>query len=353
VTVRWLAVAALAIGLAGCRPAEHAAAGGAAADPSPHHAGTVTVNGVRLAYLDWGGHGPGLLLLHGLGDSPHVFDDLAPALTDRFYVVGLARRAHGRSERRGPYDIGTLVEDIRQFLDSLGWRQAVLVGHSMAGSEMVRFAALYPERVSRLVFLDATYDYDGDAFANSLAHYPVAFEASPREVASLEAFRAFLKDGNWPGLAWTPAMEATVRDVALPRADRGVDYVLNDTPVANAFLQGLRGYRKEYRKVRAPSLTIVAGQYAGAVLPPAAPDSTRRKVEAWLAAYGIPFARASLARLRAELPAARVIEMPESNHYVFLERPAAVIAAVRDFLLETAPVVPPVMRRPAARGVPR
>jgi pimeloyl-ACP methyl ester carboxylesterase len=217
----------------------------------------------------------------------------------------------------------------------------------MAGSEMVRFAALYPERVSRLVFLDAAYDYDGDAFANSLAHYPVAFEASPRESASPDSFRAFLKDGNWPGLAWTPAMEATVRDVGLPRADGGVDYVLNDTAVANAFLHGLRRYRKEYRRLNAPSLAIVAGQYPGAVLPPGAPDSLQRKVAAWLEAYGRPFAQASLARFRAEVRGGRVIEMSESNHYVFLQRPAAVIAAVRDFLLETAPPPPPVERRPA------
>lgn len=82
----------------------------------------------------------------------------------------------------------------------------------------------------------------------------------------------------------------------------------------------------------------------GAVLPPGAPESMRRKVEAWLAAYDTPFYRASLARLRAEMPAVRVIEMPESNHYVFLQRRAAVIAAVRDFLLETPPVAPPVRR---------
>ena len=344
-----LAVAAVALTVVACartdRPGDLTGA-----DTSPHNAGFVRVNGVRLSYLDWGGHGPGLLLLHGLGDSPHVFDELAPALTDRFYVVGLARRAHGRSERRGPYDVGTLVEDIRQFLDSLGWRRVVLVGHSMAGSEMVRFAALYPERVSRLVFLDATYDYDETAFAASLAHFPVSFVSGPRERASPAAFRVFLKDANWPGLPWSPAMEATIRDVALPRAGGGVDYVLDDTAVAGAFFRGLQGYRKEYDKVRVPSLAIVAGAYEGAVLPPGSPDSLRRKVDAWLAAYGLPFARSSLARFRAEARGARVIEMPECKHYVFLQRPAAVIAALRDFLAETAAPAPPVMRRPAPAG---
>ncbi len=339
--------AALLVALAACATREGGASDAAAADLSPHHAGTVAVDGVRLAYLDWGGRGPGLLLLHGLGDSPHVFDELAPALTDHFYVVGLARRAHGQSERRGPYDVNTLALDLKGFLDSLGWRQAVLVGHSMAGSEMVRFAALYPDRVSRLVFLDAAYDYDGEAFPASLQHAPQAFAATPAESASREAFRAFLKDGNWPDLPWGPAMEATVRDVGLPRADGGVDYVLDDTAVAGAFLRGLRGYRKEYARVRAPALAIAAGIFPDAVLKPGAPDSLRRATAAWIERYARPFAAASLARFRAEVRGGRVIEMPESNHYVFLQRPAAVIAAVRDFLEETAPVRPPVLRRPA------
>lgn len=320
----------------------------ATADPSPHRSGFVAVDGVRLAYLDWGGHGPGLLLLHGLGDSPHVFDDLAPALRDRFYVVALARRAHGHSERRGPYDVGTLVEDIRGFLDTLGWRQVVLVGHSMAGSEMVRFAALYPDRVSRLVFLDAAYDYDGDAFAASIGNYPLALAAGPGERASLDAFRSWVKTSAWPGLPWSPAMEAEIRDVALPAPGGGVDYVMDDSTVAWALVGGLVGYRKEYGKVRAPSLAIVAGNYEGALLAPDAPDSLRRKVDAWLTAYALPFARASLAHYRAELRGGRVLELPESNHYVFLQRRDTVLAAIRAFLLETAPPAPPVVPRPTA-----
>jgi pimeloyl-ACP methyl ester carboxylesterase len=336
---------AVGVGAACARP--DVAREAAPADHSPHRSGFVQVNGARLAYLDWGGHGPGLLLLHGLGDSPHVFDDLAPALRDRFYVVALARRAHGRSQRRGPYDMGTLVEDIRGFLDTLGWRQVVLVGHSMAGSEMVRFAALFPERVSRLVFLDAAYDYDGDAFAGSIGHFPLAFATGPGERAKPAAFRTWFKASNWPGVPWSPAMEAEIRDVALPAPGGGVDYVMDDTAVAQALFVSLVGYRKEYGKVRAPSLAIVAETYEGALLPPGAPDSLRRTVDAWLTAYALPFARSSLAHYRAELRGGRVIAMPESNHYVFLQRRDTVLAAIRAFLLETAPPSPPVVPRPA------
>ena len=45
------------------------------------------------------------------------------------------------------YDIDTLTEDIRQFMDCLKIEQIILAGHSLAGIELSHFAALYPERV--------------------------------------------------------------------------------------------------------------------------------------------------------------------------------------------------------------
>src|SRR5688500_13051607 len=79
-------------------------------DRSPHRTGMVTVNGIQLHFLDWGGRGETLVLLTGLGGSAHIFDDLAPQFTDRFRVLALTRRGHGESDRpETGYDIGTLV----------------------------------------------------------------------------------------------------------------------------------------------------------------------------------------------------------------------------------------------------
>ena len=107
-------------------------------DPSPHTSHFVTVNGVRLHYLDWGGSGEPLVLIHGLGDTPHYFDDLARAFRDRWRVVAYARRGHGRSEARSPYDADTLAEDLRQLLDRLGLDTVNLAGWSLGGRELTR-----------------------------------------------------------------------------------------------------------------------------------------------------------------------------------------------------------------------
>jgi non-heme chloroperoxidase len=125
-------------------------------DRSPHKVGFITVNGVRLHYLDWGGSGGTLLFLTGMGNTAHIYDALAPKFTDRFRVLGLTRRGFGESEKpETGYDTATLVEDILQFLDGMKIQRVSFVGHSLAGDELTMFATKYPQRVEKLVYLDA------------------------------------------------------------------------------------------------------------------------------------------------------------------------------------------------------
>ncbi len=72
-------------------------------------------DGIRLHYIDYGGEGPPLVLLAGLGGTAQLFRGLAPRLAGRFRVTALTRRGHGRSERpETGYELDTLVEDIRR-----------------------------------------------------------------------------------------------------------------------------------------------------------------------------------------------------------------------------------------------
>ena len=128
-------------------------------DTSPHKSDFVNVNGIRLHYLDWGGEGETLLFLTGLGNSAHIFDNFAPRFTDKFRVIALTRRGHGDSNYpEAGYDVHTLTEDLHCFMDELNIEKAILVGHSMAYVEQCHMCAVYPERVTRLVCLDAAYD---------------------------------------------------------------------------------------------------------------------------------------------------------------------------------------------------
>ncbi len=83
-------------------------------DPSPHTVTFVTVDTeVQLEVLDWGGSGPAVVLLAGLGATAHYYDDFAPALTPRHRVIGVTRRGHrGSSAAPAGYGSARLAEDI-------------------------------------------------------------------------------------------------------------------------------------------------------------------------------------------------------------------------------------------------
>ena len=101
-------------------------------DPSPHTARLVTVDtDVQLEVLDWGGSGPAVVLLAGLGDTAHVFDDFATLLTSRHRVIAVTRRAHGRSSAPlTGYGFARLADDVMQVIDFVGVERPIVIGHA-------------------------------------------------------------------------------------------------------------------------------------------------------------------------------------------------------------------------------
>ncbi|HMH65116.1 MAG TPA: alpha/beta hydrolase, partial [Rhizomicrobium sp.] len=134
-------------------------------DPSPHKIHFVTVEkGVKLEVLDWGGSGPPLVLLTGLGNTAHVFDSFAPKFTDKHHVYAITRRGSGASSAPSSsdsnnYDADRLGDDVLAVLTALKIDRPVLAGHSIAGEELSSIGTRHPEKVAGLVYLDAAYTY--------------------------------------------------------------------------------------------------------------------------------------------------------------------------------------------------
>jgi len=151
---------------------------------------------MRLEVLDWGGKGPAIVFLAGSGGTAHIYDDLAPQLADRFRVLGITRRGHGASSHASDtttYTLDVMAEDVRAVLDSFGLSRASLVGHSIAGAEITRFAARWPDRVERLGYLDAAHDFAGSdslLASNPVPPPPVVLPARGTHDDTLNAYRA-------------------------------------------------------------------------------------------------------------------------------------------------------------------
>jgi pimeloyl-ACP methyl ester carboxylesterase len=114
--------------------------------------------GLELHYLDWGNEGaPLLLLVHGMWDHARSWDWTARALRSRWHVIAPDLRGHGDSQwsSDGAYLHAFHALDIADLIETLEGQQVTLVGHSFGGNVCGRYAALFPERVRKLVMVDS------------------------------------------------------------------------------------------------------------------------------------------------------------------------------------------------------
>jgi pimeloyl-ACP methyl ester carboxylesterase len=117
--------------------------------------GTAQAGPYRLHYLV-AGSGRTVILLHGLGGEGLQWGDYIPALAEGARVYAPDLLGFGTSDRPDvDYSTPLQTDVLRGFMDSEGIQQADLVGMSMGGWIAASFARLYPDRVRRLVLVDA------------------------------------------------------------------------------------------------------------------------------------------------------------------------------------------------------
>ena len=122
--------------------------------PEPIHS-TVTVDGLRFAYSDWGGSGPNIVLLYGLRSSRQNWDLVVPLLRQRWRVLALDMRGHGDSDTPdNGYDMSGFASDLHGFLTALDISNTLLVGHSLGASVVAEYGKSYPSVPCGLVFID-------------------------------------------------------------------------------------------------------------------------------------------------------------------------------------------------------
>ena len=112
---------------------------------------------LKLAALDNQGQGSVVIGLHGFLDNAESLRLLSPYLqSQRFVALDLA--GHGHSDHRPPsaqYNQFDYLQDLYALLDEQGWRDVILVGHSMGGILATLYAGLFPEQVKAVVSIDA------------------------------------------------------------------------------------------------------------------------------------------------------------------------------------------------------
>jgi pimeloyl-ACP methyl ester carboxylesterase len=120
------------------------------------------IDGLAVHYVRLG-HGPAVVLLHGLGGFAESWRRTIDALARRADVLAPDLPGFGLSAKpRSRYDLDFFVRALHGFLDAAGVGQISLVGHSLGGAIAVAYTLTHPARVDRLALVSAVvpgFDY--------------------------------------------------------------------------------------------------------------------------------------------------------------------------------------------------
>ena len=272
-------------------------AASAAAQPAD---GFVTVNGLRIHYVDWGGADrPPLIFIHGLDRVARTFDHLAPHFAARFRVIAYDMRGHGDSDwdPQARYVVEDHVTDLEGLVRELGLRDITLWGNSTGGRVVQVFAGKHPELVARVISEDVGPERPqqiSDSYARRVKQEEQGW-------ASEEELIATLMKGAGASQA---VIGPYVRYGTKRRPDGRIVWKRDPNLVKGFVATDLWQY---VRNIRAPILYVLGGR--SKIVPPETQE-----------------------QLRKTLPRVQIETIPGTGHYPSDEKPAEFLAIVDRFL---------------------
>ncbi|MFP2928194.1 alpha/beta fold hydrolase [Pyxidicoccus sp. 3LG] len=273
-----------------------------------------------LSYVDMGTGKP-VVLLHGIPTWGFLWSGLAPALALTHRVLVPDMLGYGFSDRRDVFDrsVSRQAEAVDAWMDRLGVKDAVVVGHDIGGGVALHLAVRFPERVGRLCLMDT-----------------ICYDAWPGEV--------MLQLGH-PGTVKKLSAEAVFRLLKLA-AKRGG---FARTP-PDGLMEGLLApYATEVGKVSLVRNAVSLN------------TNHTQEVAPRLGHLGVPvlilwgeedvFLDAKYGeRLAWDIPGARFVKVPNARHFVMWDAPHVVATELYRFLGVEAPAEAGVARAPEGRG---
>ncbi len=302
-------------------------------DSSPHTVQFITVDkDVHLEVLDWGGSGRPVVLLAGLGNTAHVFDQFAPKLAADYHVYGITRRGFGASSAPAPangnYSADRLGDDVLAVIAALKLNRPVLVGHSIAGEELSSIGSRYPEKVAGLIYLDAGYPY---------AYYDRTQGNLPIDAIYLRRqLDLFLSGGVRDPKQFVQELQAS-----LPQFEKDLEEFQkraaltpapanpgNPPPIPVAIMAG----EQKYTEIKCPVLAIFADPHDLGSMFKNDPAS-----RAAAQAIDLASTTAQAKAFQAGVPSAHVVILPNANHFVFKSNEADVLQEMKTFIAGLLP----------------
>ena len=211
----------------------------------------ITVFGQKIHYVE-AGSGPTVILLHGLGGSTQAWMFNIAPLAEKYHVVVPDQIGFGKSDKPlVNYRIRTYVDFLDQFCKQLKIERTSLVGNSMGGWIAAAFTAAFPDRVDKLVLVDA-------------AGYAPPKDLDPRTFYSLnpttrEETKVLLSKVFY-GKAFQT--DAAIEQAIAARLAAGDGYTINS--ITESIIRGEDFLDQTVKTIKKPTL-IIWGQQDGLV----------------------------------------------------------------------------------------
>lgn len=226
-----------------------------------------TVRGLRMHYLDYPGPEPAIVLLHGLSANANEFGGLLDeGIAETHRIIAPDLRGRGRSGKPDSgYSMEDHASDVIALLDHLKLDEVVMGGHSFGALLSIYLAARYPDRITRVIVIDAAIVFHPDT--EDLLKPSLARLA--RILPSADAYINEVKRAAHVAGAWDSAIEGYYR----AELQKNPDGTAQSLTSAHAVEQALRGVGAEnwaelVSLVRHPVLLLNAGEGYG---PPGSP----------------------------------------------------------------------------------
>jgi len=254
------------------------------------------VNDIEMFY-ELNGEGEPLLLIHGLGSSTRDWEEQIPAFSQRYQVIAIDLRGHGKTDKpKGPYSMQLFAEDIAELLKKLGIKSTHVLGISLGGGIAFQFAVDYPDLVKSLIIVNAFIEIPMDSFKMKLEAFKRTFIVKlvgMKKMGKVLAPRLFIK----------PEQEELRKKLIKRWAD-------NDKKAYLSAMRALMGWsvRDKLNKIDFPTLIIGSDEdYV--------PSSIKREYTKLI-------------------PKAKFIEIEDARHAVPIEKPTEFNEIVLNFLSE-------------------
>ncbi len=267
----------------------------------------VTVNGLRIHYLDFGGDGKQpLIMLHGIGRVAHTFDHVARHFNQNYHVMAVDMRGHGDSDwdPKAAYLVEDYVKDIEGLAQQLRLRNIVIWGNSTGGRVAQVFAGLHPDLVAAVIAEDVGPERPreiADGFTSRLK------QEDEKGWATEDELFAQLKTGS-PRTA-DEILRAYAHFGSKKRPDGRVIWK-RDPGIGNGFVP--TELWRFVRQIKSPIIYVLGGR---STIVPAATQEELRKT----------------------LPQVQIVTMPGLGHYPSEENPKDFLPIVDGFLAKTKP----------------